>query len=189
MSILNIPTKVADSELTSAEVNQIVSAINEIEGRTGFERHIDSALTSGSPLVLVAATNTVIPNNQNTVENVEKPLDLTEMYDGTDILGNEGDVLQIQAKMKVKPTNALTNAVEMCVLVNSVEQGTQVFELPYGNGVEHAVVYNYTALIDDEWVTNGARIWINAVDTAEVYDVEFDITRVHKSRGDYGGLQ
>jgi hypothetical protein len=130
---------------------------------SGWADYVDTQYTSGSPLALVANTDTNLPNNAGTIRNAHLPSDIAQFYDGTKILGVDGDAYLWTLDFKVTPTNANTTYLETWIDIGGEigELYRRIVTFPKGNGVERSVTHT----------------------TANVYDIRHVLFRLHNSRG------
>lgn len=192
MSILSIPVKATDSELTAAEVNQIVAAINEIEGRSGWADYTDGTYTVGSPFTLTTAAGKVtLPNDAATSRELELPLDLPNgFYDGTGILGKEGDAYAIDIEFKLKPKSATSPRIYTSIDIAGAVGEIYPREFVYskGNGAEQYYLSSFIFYTLDTFEANKGIVKVRTEDSdVDIYDIRFVFGRLHKARGNYGG--
>lgn len=151
---------------------------------TGWASYSDTVYTETFPLTILANTPTNLPNNKGFVLEVEKPSDITTFYDGSVILGREGDGLAGDLSVKIKPTINNTN------IVLSIDIGGTVGEiypteitLSKGASVEHIVHLRFpSGYTLDTWEANGGIVKIISSEDISVYGINYLLTRTHKAR-------
>ncbi len=151
---------------------------------SGWGSYADTTYTSGSPLALVANTDTVLPNNKGSVIETQKPSDVTTFYDGSVITGQNGDSLLITIDAQVIPTEVGTTYVEFWFDIGGAvgELYRRPLAFPKGNGVLRPVVITTNVYTLDTWEANGATVYCRADGTANIYNIRYIISRVHKAR-------
>jgi hypothetical protein len=150
---------------------------------TGWGSYVDTAYTSIAPFAVSANTDTLLPNNKGTVIETQKPADVSTFYTGSVIAGRDGDGMLITLDMKVVPTNAGTETVEIWFDIGGGigELYRRILTFPKGNGVIRPVDYSVAVYTAATWQTNGASVYIRANNTIDVYDITYLITRTHKA--------
>lgn len=152
----------------------------EIAERTGWTTHEDSALTSGSPLTLVADTDTLLTNDDATTVSTQAPgSPAVTFYDGTDLLAAEGDALLVQVEFVVEAT-AATDWIDVWVDNNGTEMSRQTFSLPKGTTAQN-VLWSALVPADASFETNNGQVTIRSNAAVDVYDVVFKVARGHKA--------
>jgi hypothetical protein len=160
---------------------QIDDLINPV---TGWANYADTQYTSGSPFLLAADTDTVLPNNAGSVLDTQKPDDVTTFYDGSVITGRNGDGICITVDMEVIPTSAGTTLLEVWFDIGGAvgELYRRPISFPKGQGVVRHVNFTVTGYTLDTWEANGASVYVRANGTASIYGVRYVVTRTHKAR-------
>lgn len=153
---------------------------------TGWGNYADTVYTSGSPFVLNQVDLQVnLPNNAGIVIDNQKPTDISEFYDGTKILGKNGDAYSITIEFKVKPTGNATNArISTAIDIGGAvgEIYLRDFSLSKGINVEHHYLSSFTYYTLDTFEANGGTIRVQAFnEDLEVYDIRYVFARLHKS--------
>lgn len=177
------------SEITVLYQYQALSTFSVVTNEvTGWANYVDSTYTSGSPLSLAANTDTQITNDAAgaATNETQMPTDLTAMYNPANntILGVEGDAYTITIDLKFKPTSVSTTRADFWFDIGGSvgELYRRTVSFPKGNGVEVSVTFTTTVYTLDTWEANGAELWCNSVDTADIYGIRFIIFREHKAR-------
>jgi len=172
----------------------IATALNSmfdvIFGRTGWGYYVDDQYTSSSPFTVAGDTDTIMPNNKASVIESQKPTDVTTFYDGTSILGRNGDGIGISIDFTIVPTNVNTTLVEVWVDItggtgtpeNLANLYRRILTFPKGTGTPRKVSFSHIGYTLGTWEANGGVVKIRANGSAEIYDVAYIITRTHKAR-------
>lgn len=156
---------------------------------TGWATYTDTQYTTGSPLTLVANTDTLLPNNKGSLIESQMPPDVVTFYDGAVITGRNGDDIIISVDFFITPTSAGTTECEVWFDITG-GTGTPVnlsnlyrrsITFPKGNGVERKVSFSHSGYTLGTWEANGAVAHISANGTATVHDVAYIIKRTHKA--------
>jgi len=149
----------------------------------GWGEYEDSQYTTGSPLSLLAATDTLLNNDGVNGNQTQEPSGV-ELYDAANkkIAGKENEARVITISFKLRPTHGSTVYGEVWFNVGgaSPERFRQLFSIPKGSGVEHSFVITVATHADATWEANGADVYIRTNNTAEVYDIQYDVVRAHK---------
>ena len=151
---------------------------------SGWGSYVDTAYTFGSPFAVLAATDTLLPNNKGTVIETQKPTDVATFYSGAVINGQDGDGLLITLEMKIVPTNAGTDTVDIWFDIGGTvgQLFRRVWTFPKGTGVIRPISFTVSVYTLDTWAANGATAYIRGNNTLSVYDIKYVITRTHKAR-------
>jgi len=151
---------------------------------TGWGDYVDTVYTSGSPFLVSADTDTVLPNNKGTVIETQKPADVTTFYDGAQITGRNGDSILATIDAVLLPTGAGTTFVELWFDIGGGigPLYKRIISFPKGVGVERPLNYTTAAYTLNTWEANGATVYLRANGPLSVYDIRYVITRTHKAR-------
>ena len=163
----------------------VLLAQNSIQRvNSGWGAYDDTAYTSGSPFSVSAATDTLLPNNRGGVIETQKPTDVTTFYSGSVINGQDGDTMSITLDMKVVPTSAGTETVEIWFDIGGTvgELYRRILTFPKGNGIIRPISYSVSVYSLDTWAANGATVYIRGNNTLDVYDIRYIVSRTHKAR-------
>lgn len=154
---------------------------------TGWSDYSDNTYTTGSPFLLTTASGVSdLPNDAATVNESQKPIDISTFYDGTTITGRQGDGLNITIEFKCRPDGAgadprLLVYIDIGGVVPPLYNRN--FFLNKGNGVEHFFLSSFNAYTLDTWQANGGTVKIQAFnEDIEIYDIRYVLTRTHKAR-------
>lgn len=154
------------------------------EDRTGWGHYLDTAVTSGAPLTLVASTPTDLPNAANTKIEGELPDDVTEFYETTGstiVVGSIPDLLEVQVELTVEPT-VVDQWLDVWIEDGAATVlGRQTFSLVKG-AVAHSIVYRFALKGTTNLVANGGKVRVESADTPDIYDISYLISRKHKTR-------
>lgn len=162
------------SGVTHAEIYQL----------TGWGNYADTVYTSGSPLAVLADTDTLLPNNKGSAIETQLPSDITTYYDGTVITGKAGDGISITVDMKIIPTNVATTYLECWIDIGGSvgELYRRIVSFPKGNGIIRPFNFTVNGYALDTWEANGGTVHIRANGTCDVYDIRYVVAREHKAR-------
>lgn len=153
---------------------------------TGWAQYLDGVYTSASPFSLAAATKVTLPNNANSVLDIQKPIDVTTFYDSSTstITGRNGDGVNIVIEFKARPTSAATTRLTVAIDIGGTvgELYPRDFVLAKGNGVEHYYLSSFNGYTLNTWEANGGAVKITSTGSVEIYDIRYVITRTHKAR-------
>jgi len=157
---------------------------SEIYGRTGWATYTDTTYSVGSPLTVIADTDTVLVNNAGSKIESQIPTDVTSFYDGSVITGRNGDNIDLMIYFKATPS-AINQYLDIWIDIGGSvgELYRHTFSFPRGSGVERGVLYSipsgYTL---DTWEANGATVYIRTDASLTLYGTTFNIDRSHKAR-------
>lgn len=175
-----------NSSYTGAEIDAAIAKANTSLQMTdtGWGNYADTAYTSGSPFLVLADTDTALPNNKGATIETQKPSDVTTFYDGSVITGRNGDGILATIDAVLLPTSVGTTFVELWFDIGGDFDPLykQIISFPKGNGVARSLNYTTAAFTLDTWQTNGATVYIRANGPLSVYDIRYVITRTHKAR-------
>lgn len=186
MAIINIPSTGLWSTIATSLNNMFI----EIFGRTGWGAYSDTQYTTASRLSISGSADVLLPNNKLSFIESQKPLDVATFYDGTTILGRDGDGILISIEFTIVPTSVGTTLCEVWLditagtgtpanLSNLYRRG---FNFPKGQDVERKIVLSQSGYTLDTWQDNGAVVKIRTDGTADIFDVRYIVTRTHKAR-------
>lgn len=158
---------------------------------TGWADYVDTQYTSGSPLALLADTDTIVPNNAGGGVTSQTPDDISSFvtvvpsgsgYDHSLINGVNGQGLLITLNCTVVPTNVATTYIEFWLDIGGAvgELYRRIVSFPKGNGVARPITLTTAVYTLDTWEANGATMYVNSNNTANIYDVRYVIHRIHK---------
>lgn len=151
---------------------------------TGWADYVDTEYNTTSRFTASDGVQTDFPNNAGTVRDSQKPLDIVEFYNGSDILGINGDAYNIAIRFKAEP-----QAVNMyCDFVYDIggavgELPARLITFPKGSGIEVDVQFSAEEYTLDTWEANGANVKVTCDGgDAEFWDISYKIFRTHKAR-------
>lgn len=169
------------TDLTGARDNLVLSP-------SGWADYRDDTYTSESPLQLLADTPTVLTNDaaHSLTRTDYLPDDTDGFYDIDNglILGQIGDGYILTLEFTAKPTNVNTTYLEHWIDIGGSigELYRRPITFPKGNGVERRVTTSTAYYTLDTWAANGGTVYVQAVNTCDIYDIRFVIFRIHKAR-------
>lgn len=154
---------------------------------TGWAEYTSNQYTEGAPLQLLGNTDTILPNNQASIRDDEKPIDIDSFMDGNKFKGRWGDAYIVTLDFKAKPTNAGTLYLETWFDIGGAAPDLykRIVSFPKGNGVERPITHTTGVFTLDTWQSNSADIYVRANNTCDVYDIRLIAYRLHKARNSY----
>ena len=186
MAQINIP----DTGLWATIATALNNMFSEIFGRTGWSYHQDTQYTGGTTFPVLANLDTLLPNNNLSKIESQKPTDVVTFYDGTIITGRNGDDIIISIDFTVTPTSAGTSLIEVWLDITG-GTGTPVglanlyrrtLTFPKGQGVDRKVSFSHSGYTLNTWEANGAQVYVRTDGTATIKDISYIIKRTHKAR-------
>ena len=180
MARQTIPTSGLWSAISSLLNANFINA----EDDTGWGQYSDSQYTSGSPFAIAGNTDTVLPNNSAGVIDSQKPSDIVNFYDGTVITGRDGDGLAITIDFNAVPTSGATTYIEVWLNIGGglPDLYKRIISFPKGSGVVRPINFTVSAYTLNTWEANGATVYVRANGTADLYDIRYVLTRLHKAK-------
>ena len=159
----------------------------EVYGSSGWGNYADTVYNTGSPFTVTSGASAVnLPNNALSKIESQKPLDITTFYDGTKILGRNGDGINITIDFKCRPTSsAVSPKITVFIDIGGAIAPlyTRDFVLSKGIGVEHYYLSSFNAYTLDTWELNGGAVKTSCEGSnIEIYDIRYVLTRTHKAR-------
>lgn len=182
----------AEYEALSSEDSETLYLKQGIS-ETGWGKYSDSQYSSGSPFSIVTDTNTIVPNNSNSVNESQLPTDVatfTEVidsvtsgltYDYSKVLGEENDNLSIDINLKVIPTDVSATYIELWFNDGSVQENKHIFTFPKGISEVRHINFTVSAIISNYWDTNGGTLYARSNGSCDIYDVNWSVSRNHKA--------
>lgn len=149
----------------------------------GWARYDDTQYTSASPYLFTTAAF-VVPNNAGNVIDTHIHSDINYYEDNLVKAENDGDVYVITIAFKAK----LSNANGYLDLFLEGGNGTPYYRIrdtitfPKGNNVEHVFAKTLQYYADEDVVTNGLEVKIQASDAGSIYDVIYFIQRTQNHK-------
>lgn len=171
--------------LWSTIANALNSMFDDAYDFTGWGEYSDTIYTSGSPLPLVADTDTALPNNKGSSIETQKPSDVTTFYDGTVITGRNGDGILITVEFIAVPTQVGTDSIEVWFDIGGSvgELYRRILTFPKGQGVARNINFTVAGYTLGTWEANGATVYVRAGGgTCDVYNVRYVVTRTHRAQ-------
>jgi hypothetical protein len=171
-------------------VNAFNAMFIDLYGWSGWADYTDTVYTSASPLALVAGVATFLPNDKGTTLEGQKPTDVATFYDGTYILGRDGDGIAVTVNFTARPSVTATDEVSVWVDITA-GTGTptrfanlfkNITSFKQGVGVERPISLTFSGYTAATWEANGGRLKIQSNGACDVYDISYTITRTHKAR-------
>lgn len=149
----------------------------------GWARYDDTQYTSASPKTFTTSAF-VVPNNAGNVIDTHIHSDIQYYEDNFVKAENDGDVYAITIAFKAK----LSNANGYLDLFLEGGNGTPYDRIrdtvifPKGNNVEHVFAKTFQYYADEDVVTNGLEVKIQASDSGSIYDVIYFIQRTQNHK-------
>lgn len=176
-----------DLDTNTASIADHESRIDSLEiPKSGWATYDDTTYTSGSPLSLVATTDTTVPNNSGSLDESQKPADISgAMYSQAsgNIPGRLGDSIDLIVEMIIEPSNA-TQWLEIWIDAggSSMSLYRQTMNLLKGIGIAHYVKFSIpSAVMNADFGNNDGIVKFRSSHTADVYDIKFTLGRPHKA--------
>jgi hypothetical protein len=164
-----------------------VARTSHFESETGWASYFNDGYAATSALTVAADTDTVLNPVGPSPDNIETqlPSDITTYFNASgEILGKEGDAVNIQIGFKATPS-AVDQWCDFWLDIGGSigEIYRQTFIFPKGSGVERYIVYSLPSIYQlDTWEANGATLNIRSNDSLDVRDFKVNVTRVHKAK-------
>lgn len=149
----------------------------------GWARYDDTQYTSASPYSF-STTTILVPNNAGNVIDTHIHSDIQYYEDSFIKAENDGDVYAITIAFKAK----LSNANGYLDLFLEGGNGTpydrvrDTVTFPKGNNTEHVFAKTFQYYADEDVVTNGLEVKIQASDAGSLYDVIYFIQRTQNHK-------
>jgi hypothetical protein len=149
----------------------------------GWARYDDTQYTSASPKTFTTASF-LVPNNAGNVIDNHIHSDIAYYENGKVKAEYEGDVYVITIAFKAQ----LSNANGYMDLFLEGGNGTpydrirETITFPKGNNVEHSFAKTFQYYADEDVVTNGLEVKIEASHSGSIYDVIYFIQRTQNHK-------
>lgn len=149
----------------------------------GWARYDDTQYTSASPKTFTT-TAFVVPNNSGNVIDTHIHSDIQYYEDNFVKAENDGDVYAITIAFKAK----LSNANGYLDLFLEGGNGTpydrvrETVTFPRGANTEHSFAKTFQYYADEDVVTNGLEVKIQASHSGSIYDVIYFIQRTQNHK-------
>ena len=149
----------------------------------GWARYDDTQYTSASPKTFTTAAF-VVPNNSGNVIDTHIHSDIQYYEDSFVKSENDGDVYAITIAFKAK----LSNANGYLDLYLEGGNGTpydrvrETVTFPRGANTEHSFAKTFQYYADEDVVTNGLEVKIEASHSGSIYDVIYFIQRTQNHK-------
>jgi hypothetical protein len=146
---------------------------------TGWAEYKDTNYTDGSPLQLAALTDTLVVNNGLSNIRAYEPAG-TRLFQNGKITGRAGEAIIITIEFTAKPTNANTTYIDSWLDIGGSIPPLykRTYSFPKGNGVARILTSTVLGYTLDTWEANGASLYMNAVNTCDIYGLRYIIARV-----------
>lgn len=162
------------------------SLVINVQSTTGGADYADGQYTDLSPFALIESDGTVtLPNNAATIYDTQKPSTIPTFYDGTKIVGIDGNFYNITVEFSVRPTSA-ANDIRV---QTSIDIGGAVGEIYYrdfsltkGNGNEHFYSASFLFYSRDTFEANGGTVKIRTLNgPVEIYNIRYVFALTHNA--------
>lgn len=177
--------EVHDNSTSATDVTTANNRLSFDDCNTGWATYIDSTYTSGSPLVFTASTWTTIPFSPTDIIDTYLPCDIDSFYDRTDstFLGKLGDAYTINVSFKVRPNTPTTTLLDFGIDIggNIGVVYPKTLLLTKGDNIEQYFISSFTVYTLGTWVSNGGKAKIKTDHSVDIYDVRYEVFRVHKN--------
>lgn len=154
---------------------------------TGWVEYIDTQYTYTSPFV-ANSTQQHFPNNNGTIRDQEKPVDIVKWWNGTHfIANNKGDAVLIRMRFKAQPQ---ANNI-YCEITNDIggtvgELEFRSFTFPKGISQNQSIDFTNLEYQLDTWYTNGGYPLITCTGgDVNIWGLQTTVERIHIGRGTY----
>lgn len=153
----------------------LTAEVNRLTTHAGWANYSDTQYTSGAPFSLAANTPTILPNNAGSKLETYLPTNRATFYDGTVLVGNNGDARSFTINCQVVPTSAAATYIEFWVDIGGAvgELYRRILTFPKGQGVIRPVTLSTSVYTLDTWETNGGTVYCQSNGTADIYDIRF----------------
>ena len=158
---------------------ELQAAINNPTSSSGWGNYSDTVYTSGSPLSVLAATDTVLPNNKGSVIETYKQDNVTTYYDGTVVTGRTGDTIEFTVDLVAVPTSGAATYLEIWIDIGGGvgELYKRLITFPKGAGVERPVNFSVNGYTLNTWEANGATVYVRSDGPVNLYNIRYVIER------------
>lgn len=163
---------------------------DDLFNHTGWAEYTDTQYTTSNPFLILANTDTKIPNNAGAVKEQElpTPYNSSGFYNTTTqkILGLAGDsiIITIEAKIRRQSGAQDYDVRQWFDIGGSVPP---LYERTIGvkGNQEKGITSTTTAFTLDTWESNGADFMMNATTDIELFNIRYIIHRLHAGKGTY----
>lgn len=159
---------------------RLSAAENLSSVQSGWASYIDG----GSPQALAANTDTILANDAGTVLDSQKPSDIAEFYDGTVIVGRNGDGLGVHVQLTFTPDDGTASMLWIWVDIGGAFPPlfTATFPVTLGASMDHSFSHSFFAYNAATWEANGGTVYVRADGPGVITGKIFDFHRLHKAR-------
>ncbi len=174
-----VPTSLAyDTETANFTIGDTVTG--GTSSATGIITAIADNGTDGT-LYLAGVTGTFADDETITDETTGSAA-VNGTLDQGGIIGIEGEGIVFTVDLKCKPSNPATTYIEVWVDIGGGvgELYRRIISFPKGNTVERPITLSTAAYTLDTWESNRGTIYIEANNTADVYEARVVVFRIHK---------
>lgn len=164
--------------------------LSTLHNETGWGDYTDSQYTQGSPFLVSADTDTMLPNDGQGAfsRRFEEPADIAPFpcgwLDDNKIRGRDGDALMITTSCTLLPTSASTTDLELWYDIGGGvgELYRRIAGFPKGNGVVRSFTVSTLVYTLDTWEENGATTYVRSNGPVSIYNIRHVVGRVHSRR-------
>lgn len=170
----------------------VARAINDLNRRNTEAEAIQNAATGwgvytngAGAQALTASTKVDLVNDKASVIESQLPSDITTFYDGTKILGRNGDGISVRIDLTFTPSDGTASYLWVALDIGDgspIEIFPKRFEITGGSGVAHEIPYDFPGYNLGTWEANGATVRVEADGPGNVENVAYIIHRLHKAR-------
>ena len=164
--------------------DEFADLIDSIGGATGWASYRDTLYTEVSPFTIADGVTSTVPNNAGTVINAHLPYGVSSLYDGSKITPeNVGDyyifTLRFNAKTTQQVGSYLQFGIDIGGAIGEIFKESVLFAK--GANTEQAFSIDTPAFTLDTFVANGGLIKLTSGGgTVSIYDIELQVSRIHK---------
>lgn len=172
-----------DATISAQDVRDVLFTMANI---SGWSNYADTAHTQAAPLILAANTPVLLPNNKGQVDEAHKPADVTTFYDGSKILGRNGDDIEVVIQFTAVPQSSAATQIVSWLDIGGTQGivNTDEASFPKGVGVPRACRFEFSGYNRDTWQANGASIHVEADGPVAIYGIRYICKRNY-----WGGLR
>ena len=178
MSLLDIPTKITGEYVNAEEFNQVVAAIQKLQGEKGYGTYFDTSKTALAPQVITAGGFVALENNKGNAIEGSLPYGVTTLYDGTKITPPQTSV-QFQAYISFYAKTSNKDAffdfgIDIGGVAGEIFRSVERFVK--GANVYEKYTITVNGFMGDDFLANGGVPKIEvSTGTVSVYDTTFFI--------------
>ena len=152
------------------------------ESNTGWGRYTHTGATQA----ISASTATTLVNDKGSVDEAQKPLDVATFYDGTKIIGRNGDDIDVRVDLIFTPDDGTASEIKLWIDIGTGGSPVVVFPVRFdvvgGALVGHEIAYEMFGFNRATWAANGGVLKVQADGPGVISSVVYVIRRNHRAR-------